>query len=304
MLTHFFFKKPVGGNYLQLLRIGTGSVLLFAVLELWPDFDALYGPDGVLPHSLVMEIQSAVGLSYPTILQEIHSVTAWPYAVLTHGTVTLYAILCILLAFARRLHRIVAAALLLLHSSLFTVQPLYSYGFDFLGSVALFYCLLAPRRPSSSWARPWLRVLQLHLCLIYFFSGAGKALGHTWRNGAALYKALGVPAMPPLLPLDTALPTLGEYPFAFAIGGWAVIILELGYAAGIWWRRTYSLFLYGAISLHAAIALLLGLYHFSLLMIVFNYCAFWTDPPAQYGNRQDGTPEAAKSTSTGYRPVM
>lgn len=300
LIMRFFFEAPINGNYLRLLRCGTGLTLLFAMLALWADFGALYGPEGVLPQALFAEVQPAIGIPYPEVVQAIHAATAWPYSVLLHGTAALYATLCLLLAFVGRLHRITAAALLLLHSSLFTVQPLYSYGFDFLGSVALFYCLLLPQKPSSSWARPWLRVVQLHVCLIYFFSGISKVLGHTWRNGEALYKAMGLPVAPPFFPLDAVLATLGEYPMALAIGGWTVLVLEMGYAAGIWYRPTYPLFLYGAISLHVAIALLIGLYHFSAIMIVFNCAAFLSDPPSSRRKLRHGLPETAKSTSAAY----
>lgn len=303
MLLRFFFEKPIRGNYLRMLRRGTGLTLLAAMLALWADFSALYGPGGVLPYGLVVQLQPTIGMPYHALIQAVHAATTWPYSVLLHGTAALYIALCLLLIVAGRLQRVASALLLLLHSSLFTMQPLYSYGFDFLASVALFYCLLFPRQPTSPWARPCLRLLQLHLCLIYLFSGVGKALGHTWWNGAALYKALGLPAVPPLISLDAILPTLGEYPFAFAVGGWVVIFLETGYAAGIWWRRTYPLFLYGVLLLHVAIALLLGLYHFSLLMILFNGCAFLQDPPVQRQKRRAGIPEAAKSTSPAYRPT-
>src|SRR5690606_23775260 len=124
------------------------------------------------------------------------------------------------------------------------------------------------------WTRPWLRVLQLHLCLVYFFSGISKIIGHTWRNGEALYKALGLPAMPPLFSLDGVMAALGEHPLIFLIGGWAVFLLELLYPAAVWYRPTNRIWLYGILMMHAATALLIGLYHFSALMLLLNYTAF------------------------------
>lgn len=286
-----------------MFRRGTGFTLLFAFLALWPDFTALYGPDGVLPQDLVSSIHSSAGWSFPAIVQAVHDATGSPQAVLPHGAATIYVLLCILLMLGLG-PRVVAAALLLLHSSVFTVQVAYSYGFDFLGSVALFYCVVLPQKETNPWARPGLRMLQLHLSLIYFFSGISKAVGHTWWNGEALYKALHVPAIPPLIPVPSLLPMLGEFPFVFAIAGWAIIGLEIGYVAGIWWRRTFPVFLYGVIALHVATALFLGLYHFAMLMIVLNWSAFLMDRPDGRQESRSGILEAAKSTPSAYPPAV
>lgn len=303
MFLRFLFDKPVEGRPLRLLRFGTGFTLLIAFVALWPDFPALYGPDGVLPQDLVSAIHSSAGWSLPALVQTVHEATGWSPAVLLHGAATCYALLCILLM-GGLAPRVVAIALLLLHSSMFTVQVAYSYGFDFLGSVALFYCVVLPHTERSPWARPGLRVLQLHLCLIYFFSGISKAVGYTWWTGEALYKALHLPAMPPLIPLTSLFPVLGNFPFVFAISGWAVMAIEIGYAAGIWWRRTFPVFLYGAVMLHLATALLLGLYHFAVLMMVLNCSAFLGKRLVERRENRAGILEAAKSTPSAYPPAV
>ena len=77
-------------------------------------------------------------------------------------------------------------------------------GMDNFMTIGLFYLMLLPLpdRFSLDWRlralRPknprllgfWRRVLQLHLCLIYFFSGLTKCLGSGWWDGSNVWRAL------------------------------------------------------------------------------------------------------------------
>src|SRR5437660_6652097 len=72
-----------------------------------------------------------------------------------------------------------------------------SYGVDNFMTIGLFYLMLSPlpdrysldlRLRKSRSKDPqlfgfWRRVLQVHLCLIYFFSGLTKCLGSGWWDG-------------------------------------------------------------------------------------------------------------------------
>jgi hypothetical protein len=53
-----------------------------------------------------------------------------------------------------------------------------------------------------------------------------------------------------------------------------VVLLEVGYPFGIWFNRTRGFWLAGIILLHLGIALFMGMYLFSLIMIVLNAAAF------------------------------
>ena len=80
----------------------------------------------------------------------------------------------------------------------------FSYGMDNFMTIGLFYLMLSPLpdRASLDWRlrdlRPtspellgfWHRVLQLHLCVIYFFSGLTKCLGSGWWDGSNVWRAL------------------------------------------------------------------------------------------------------------------
>ena len=91
-----------------------------------------------------------------------------------------------------------------------------SYGVDDFITIGLFYLMLSPlpdRFALDRWLRDpkpqdsamlgfFHRVLQLHLCLIYFFSGLTKCLGQGWWNGENLWRALTRP------PFDVVAPEI------------------------------------------------------------------------------------------------
>src|SRR5690606_35437528 len=107
----------------------------------------------------------------------------------------IYMGLCLLLAFGI-FTRGIAVALLLVHGHLFTgTYAALSYGVDYIASSCLFYCTLLPSQPRRhpTGKQLYLRFLQAHICVIYFFAGVGKLAGPTWRNGEALWKAVSQP---------------------------------------------------------------------------------------------------------------
>ena len=277
-LYHFMFDAPVDQACSVFMRVATGLILLSAFTAQWADYLLLFSPAGLVDPAL---LQLHAPPTFPTVQQLViyggHVLHVDDHTIVVAIGI-LYLLLCILLVLGIQAIP-TCIALLLLHASLYTAQPQLAYGADQFGSIALFYCLLFALcvRWGITWLRPCLRVFQLHLCIAYFFSGFDKLLGHTWRNGEALYKALSLPHFQPILHLDMA--ALADYPLLFIAVGWAVILLELCYPVGIWLRRTHRIYLIAIIALHVGIALFIGLHHFSALMIALNIGAFYFDPP-------------------------
>jgi hypothetical protein len=160
-----------------------------------------------------------------------------------------------------------------------------SYGMDNFVTIALFYLMLSPLpdRCSIDWRlrdlRPhdpqllgfWRRVLQLHLCVIYFFSGLAKCLGSGWWNGSSVWRAL---IRPPFNVIDPEI--LVRCKYLFPLAGILICVLEFGYPFFIWSTRTRKIWLLSVCALHVAIAITMGMYLFSLVMIVLNVAAFGT----------------------------
>lgn len=256
MMHRFFFSVSFAPGWLSLLRCGTGLLLLLTGLQLWPDFDMLYGAGSIVDHRLLSESEGTTLTGFTG-----------------RGHLVAYIVCCALLAWGRWA-RLWAVMLCFLHHQLYFAQPAFTYGFDYIAASALFYCVWFPvGNPASRWATPCLRVLQLHLCVIYFFGGLDKAIGPTWHNGEALWKAMHLPDLAGAWRPDTTL--LARHPLVVTLIGWMVIILELAYPVYIWLRRIRPIWLWSIVGVHAGIALFMGLYHFSAIMMMLNVCAFY-----------------------------
>ncbi|SEM58086.1 Vitamin K-dependent gamma-carboxylase [bacterium A37T11] len=270
--TRFFYSNKFPPIWLSIFRVGTGFILLASFLSIGTDFSRLYHPNGILDIRLLKLDQHTTAI--PSLFE-----SANPYVR------TAYPLLCLLLMAGLSV-RACAAMLLFLHGTIFMTQyALYSYGFDYIAASCLFYCLLFPVNRYHSldgWLfklKPakeetfWLRWLQLHVCIIYFFAGIGKLLGNNWRNGEALWKALTQPGFESTFKPD--LHGLAAYPWIWVLAGQSVFLLEVSYPLFIWLKPTRKYWLWGIVGLHLSIALFMGLYFFSAIMILLNLCTFY-----------------------------
>ena len=179
-----------------------------------------------------------------------------------------------------------------------------SYGMDNFMTIGLFYLMLSPLpdRYSLDWRLRdlrskdpqllgfWRRVLQLHLCIIYFFSGLTKCLGRGWWDGSNVWRSLIRP------PFDVINPEiLVTVKYVFPLAGILVCLLEFGYPFFIWSTRTRKIWLLGVCTMHVVIAVGMGMYLFSLVMIVLNVAAFGTGLFREPGKQIRLQPETASA---------
>jgi len=183
-----------------------------------------------------------------------------------------------------------------------------TYGMDNFTTIGLFYLMLAPFPDRYSIDRRlwklsikdrhlhgfFRRVLQLHLCIIYFFSGLNKSLGAGWWNGDNMWLALTRPPFN-VLPVDL----IKSCHFVLPLAGIAVLVLETFYPFFIWPRRTRPIWLAGILAMHVGIGLAMGLYLFGLIMIILNIAAFG---PGLFG--QEKTNRAVVEADLGRRPFQ
>ena len=182
--------------------------------------------------------------------------------------------------------RVSAIAAWFLHLCAAKSGTFVSYGMDNFMTIGLFYLMLSPLpdRLSLDWRlrdlRPknpqllgfWRRVLQLHLCIIYFFSGLTKWLGSGWWDGSNVWRAL---IRPPFNVIDPEI--LVRWKDFLPLAGILVCLLESGYPFFIWSSRTRKIWLLGVCAMHLLIGVAMGMYLFSLVMIVLNVAAFGPD---------------------------
>jgi len=110
-----------------------------------------------------------------------------------------------------------------------------------------------------------LRLIQVHLCVVYLFSGCGKMLGASWWEGTALW---GAAANAQYRTLD--LTFLARHPLVVNAVTLATLFWEVAYAALVWPRLTRRLFLAMAVAVHLGIGLTMGMMEFGMAMITAN----------------------------------
>ena len=127
--------------------------------------------------------------------------------------------------------------------------------------------------PASVSANLSLRMLQLHLAMIYGSAGLSKLMGPEWWNGTAMEMIVLTPEF-----RRFDLIWLFRYPTQLALATHFGLLLEIVYPVLIWFRKLRPLVITSVVFLHVGIDLMLGLTEFGLAMIVANITfmsGFW-----------------------------
>ena len=283
--TSFLF-PPDAGRWLQILRIGLGWEIIVFALSLRVDWNLLYGGSetGLVSRELFEGLASIESPLIPR-LGWIVSLFRWAgFAEATALSFVWWALLTVGCLLVIGIYsRFAAITAWFLQLACAKSAGLLSYGADNFITIGLFYLMIAPlpdhwsldrrlqERPGKD-ARLlgfFRRVLQIHLCLVYFFSGVTKCLGAGWWDGSNLWRALTIP------PFDILAPaTIAAGSFLVPAAGIFVCLLETSYPFLIWGKRTRRPVLCLICLLHLGIGLFMGMYLFAGIMLVLNLAAF------------------------------
>ncbi|HEX3725218.1 MAG TPA: HTTM domain-containing protein, partial [Pirellulales bacterium] len=130
-----------------------------------------------------------------------------------------------------------------------------------------------PLPVATSWtANLAIRLIQIHMCIIYLFAGTAKLTGPAWWDGTALWMALGNMEYQSM-----DMTWLANWPRLINAMTHVTIYWEIFYCALIWPRLTRPVMLLLAIPLHMGIAICLGMTTFGLVMLIGNMAFI---PPA------------------------
>jgi hypothetical protein len=276
-----FALTPVPLYPLAYFRIGVALVLLAQAHTLSNHLLELFGQFGI--------VQWAIG---EVVLRPWMPRLGWlaaflrPYGILEDGCVyiTFLAHLISLSGLLLGWHtRACAIGSWSTHLLLTDSGNFAAYGLAAFAHIALTYCIVMPvgeafsfdswaRRtavPASSTAQLSLRVLQIHLCIVYLASGMEKARGSQWWNGEAIWRSV---MQPQFAQFDLA--WLAGVPALAVMATWATLVVEIGYPIFIWPRATRRLWISVTVALHLGIGLFLGLWLFSAMMITLTASAF------------------------------
>lgn len=130
-----------------------------------------------------------------------------------------------------------------------------------------------PPEPSVS-ANLALRLMQVHVCIIYLVSGTSKLQGAMWWNGEAVWGTIANYEFSPMrLQIYMEwLRLLARHRWLWELvttgGSYFTLAFEISFAFLIWSRRMRWTMLIASVVLHVGIALCMGLVTFSLMMMV------------------------------------
>lgn len=305
-----FLFPAVSDRWLSVLRCGLGLHVICYCLSLRPDWVLLYSSrgNGLISRDLAEAILSVDSELVPRLGWLVAAGErlglSEPFTLNLLWLVLLSAGLCLL---AGAFCRSAAVVGWFLHLCAVKSGALTSYGMDNFTTIGLFYLMVAPlpdrfsfdvrvrKLPvnASRFHGFHRRVLQIHLCLIYFFGGITKILGPAWWDGASIWRALT------RSPFNVISPDfLAAWGSALPLVGFAVCLLETGYPFFIWSRKTRALWLAGILAMHVAIGFTMGLYLFGLIMIILNLAAFGPDLPYPL-RRERRRPQTAAAVPVG-----
>ncbi|KIA96640.1 hypothetical protein OC25_02650 [Pedobacter kyungheensis] len=278
---YFFDRREEDMLFLLFFRVSVSLFLLIHFFSLGKDFNYFYSNDGLIP----LRVQNVYNESFslPKLLDYLYKEFDLNVEKVLLSFKVCYSFLCLALFFGF-FSRLSSFFLIILHLLLVRGTPFYSYGVDYFSSIALFYCLIFPLDQYSSLRNlilknnfsvnptPFRRLLQLHLGIMYFFSGFGKLLGFNWWNGESIWKAIHLPYFN--YNYAGSFDYLSKYPIIFVLLGWGTILIELLYPIFMNFKRTRLFWLLLVVSLHVGIAFILNLYFFSAIMIIINVAGF------------------------------
>lgn len=123
----------------------------------------------------------------------------------------------------------------------------------------------------TSWsANLALRLMQVHMCVVYFIAGIAKLQGSSWWNGHATWLTMNSPMFNEGLDIGwLADPRMGEWfwhYFCF-ITTYTTLAFEITFPFLIWNRYLRPWMLFLAFMLHAGIGIFMGLGGFGLVML-------------------------------------
>ena len=267
-----FWFTPADPLPLAVVRICAGGLFTWASLVWLLDADAFFGMAGWLPPEDVWRMndqpwQWSWYFAAPSAggIRVLAGVTLGAAIMLTIGLATPLAAVVSLAGFVSAANR----------------APLNVFGFDDVLGMLLIALAVGPsgavlsvdsllsrgmqRAAPSVLANVALRLIQIHLCVIYFFSGCGKLLGASWWEGTAIW---GSVANVQYRTLD--LTWLARHPLVVNLITLATLFWEVSYPALVWPRLTRRLVLTMAVLVHLGIGLAMGMMEFGLAMIVAN----------------------------------
>ena len=265
---------------LEITRIGVGAAMLLHYAMATPFLFDFWGEGGWLPRTVVVE-----NSTNPWIQSLFFYFTApWQW-VAFHG---LFLLCCAALMVGWRTSWI-KWIVLVGQISYDYRNPTIFYGVDKILACLLLIMCVAPigramsldrvravrtaklekldARPpqySSPWAGACIRLMQIQMATLFFYSAIAKLKGDDWWEGDAIWIVFTAVEHYN----DFMLRLLASQYWISNVASYGTILIEIAFPFLIWQRGTRPYLLAAAIFLHFQFAVLMGLFYFSFVMVM------------------------------------
>jgi hypothetical protein len=289
-----FWFTPTDPATLSLLRLLNGGMLLYTHAIWTLGLTDFIGPQGYLPVDFLRD-GGATSATHWSLFFWIKPI----WLLWTVHILALAVFACMFLGLFSRTATVLAYLLAVSYAN--RITPGAFFGLDKANLMVAMYLTLGPSGARYSLDRIWklrkgadanpapsvsaniaIRLLQLHLCIVYLFSGTAKITGRSWRGGSAIWWAA---ASLEYQSLD--LTWLAGFPMLVALLTHLTVFWETFYCCLVWNRFARPIVLWMAVAVHGGIALFLGMITFGTAMIFANLSFIqpatvraWVDPIA------------------------
>lgn len=301
-----FWFTPSDSTSLGLLRILAGWMILYTHLVWGLELDAFFGNEGWQDPLLVREF-----------LKDSHAVSFWwlvpvDWIGAVHWT-CIAILVCNLLGFCVRATSVATMCIVISYANR---VPLANFGLDQINGLISVYLAIAyaflPARDSRLTLDRWIcqrlsigrairaglplpgplpcqpssmitiatRLVQIHVCIIYFGAGLSKLKGYAWWDGTAVWIAAANQEYQ-----SGDLTWLAWYPYLINIISLVTVVWEMSFFILVWRPALRPWVLLIGMSMHMGIGAFLGMWTFGLIM-EFTYVAFIPPESLQNGIRR------------------
>lgn len=264
---------PRATTALSLLRTVVGVVSVALYVRQYAGRSTFFGPDGVYGTDGIREYAASIG--------------TWSLYALSESEVLFEIVFHVGLAVAVLVMlglggRPVLALHYVLLWSLYMANPAFMDGGDALAATAALFLLLTRcysaftvvtrrrQREAGQFAsllnNTGLLLLVTQVSVVYLMAGLYKVQGELWQDGTALYYILNVPEF--FLPGVT--PLLVQSDWLMVIGAYLTVLTSVFFPVLVLFRAGRPVAVTAMLTFHLAIALLMGLTSFALVMAAFD----------------------------------
>ena len=273
-----FWFAPADPATLSLIRLLAGGLLLYTHAVWTLDLQAFLGPDGWLPVSFLQDPVHERAWSAWSLFFWIK----WTWLLWAVHVFALLVFACLMLGLFSRTVAVLAWLLAVSYAQ--RVTPGAYFGLDQVSCMLAMYLMLGPcgarysvdrirqmRRgqtddpPRSTSANLAVRLVQVHLCVIYLFAGLAKLADANWLASTGVWWEV---ANLEYQSLDMT--WLAGWPVLVALLTHVVLFWELFYCCVVWNRRLRPLVLLIAVGVHGTVAVAMGMATFALAMLTAN----------------------------------